>query len=185
MSMSNPILGFSTILILSVWFLFTLAEALPLSKKVSFKHPIISQFVPRWSFFAPNPGRYDFHILVRDELFDGSLTLWREVCSPAENRPWKSFIWNPGQREKKALFDVSQELVTSAQIWSGPQNLLILTVPYLTILNYISELDRPFFVHKTQFVIVTTSRQKLDPTISFTSGMHKLELSNPSIMGCS
>src|SRR3954470_12564692 len=61
--------------------------------------------LPAWTFFAPNPGRSDYHLVYRDRRRDGSLTDWREVPLGAPRRPY-SCVWNPRKRARKALSDI-------------------------------------------------------------------------------
>src|SRR5581483_6746809 len=36
--------------------------------------------IPHWTFFAPNPGTSDFHLLARDRLAGGGFSAWKEVA---------------------------------------------------------------------------------------------------------
>lgn len=66
--------------------------------------------IPQWRFFAPNPGIEDLYLLYRHSL-DGSdpWGQWLEV--PIYEAPGRlSFVWNPGSRSAKALFDAAHQL---------------------------------------------------------------------------
>ncbi|MDR6507729.1 hypothetical protein J2805_003436 [Arthrobacter oryzae] len=165
-----------TAFVLALWFVTTLIAALPLKKPLRPASALLAPIIPSWSFFAPEPGVIDFHILVRDVSPNGHVTPWHEVCSH-KNRVWYDFVWNPGQRQRKALFDVSQELtaIASSSAFRESPNTIELTVPYLTILNYVSELGRTPFASRRQFVIVSTSRRNPDPAVLFVSGLHSID----------
>ncbi|MCB1020571.1 MAG: hypothetical protein H6509_07465 [Bryobacterales bacterium] len=61
--------------------------------------------IPAWNFFAPNPGTTDYHLLYRDKLDSGEVSLWREI--PIEKEPTMlKGIWNPHKRKSKVLSDV-------------------------------------------------------------------------------
>lgn len=69
-----------------------------------------SCLLPKFGFFAPNPGGYDYHLLYRDRLDDGSVSEWTEaselrtVSSPV---PW---LWSPDQYEIKNVLNCGRQL---------------------------------------------------------------------------
>ena len=73
--------------------------------------PWLNRF-PQWRFFAPNPGTENTHVFYRWSV-DDDWSKWKEI--PYRNPlKWYSFIWNPGSRAPKALFDTSQQLMVLA-----------------------------------------------------------------------
>ena len=63
--------------------------------------------VPEWKFFAPIPGRGDFHLLFRDFFPQGTTDGPQlDIGGP---RRWWNFLWHPHRREKKAAFDAARE----------------------------------------------------------------------------
>ena len=155
----------------SLWFLASVLVYVPNLTKIIRSHDRLG-LIPRWNFFAPNPARHDFHLLFRDQLPDGSMTEWREVASIAERRYW-NFIWNPTKRKNKSLFDAINELLMHAK-FSMPA--LKASIPYLTLLNYVSGLSRFGPVRFTQFLVMRSAgnqlRQKSE--ILFLSELHSL-----------
>lgn len=91
--------------------------------------------LPRWTFFAPNPGTSDYHLLYRDQLEDGNLIGWVEIPMVEERKPF-SFIWNPEKRSKKILLDVTMSLIEEKDRLKG-KNALMLSLPYLILLNVV------------------------------------------------
>jgi len=108
--------------------------------------------IPLWTFFAPNPGHSDYHLVYRDELHDGTITPWREVPM-CELRGPRSFIWNPEKRSKKVLADVAAALVQHADATSELETLV--SLPYLILLNVIAA-EEPVRAAARQFVLVET-----------------------------
>lgn len=90
--------------------------------------------IPLWTFFAPNPGKQDYHLLYRDKGQGDAVSDWVEV-DLQEERHLFSFIWNPDKRDKKVLSDVVQDLIMLIRSEQGTKNYLIVTLPYLAILK--------------------------------------------------
>jgi len=129
--------------------------------------------IPMWWFFAPNPARHDFYLLYRDQLKDGSRTEWTEV-KIGTNRKWTNLIWNPGRRERKALFDVVTSLAREAAT-TGDITIQV-SVPYLSLLNYVSRLPRTPASELTQFLLMQSEVEtyKNPPTAVFMSNLHRV-----------
>lgn len=129
--------------------------------------------IPYWSFFAPQPGVWDYRLVYRDRLADGSITRWTEIEILDPRRPWHA-LWNPRRREKKAFHDLVTQLMRESRD-TRPEG-LILTVPYLMLLNWVSSLPRPSSASGTQFAIVfdygATSDEAAQPAV--VSAMHPL-----------
>lgn len=133
----------------------------------------LAGLIPVWPFFAPVPGTCDYYLLYRDELADGSLGNWREIPLCDERQSWH-VIWNPYKREKKALFDLTTALLMEAK----PEAIeaIQLSVPYLSILTYVSSLPRSYAARSTQFLLMMTDEQRIGlvPEPIFTSAVHPL-----------
>lgn len=173
--MSGDILFAVAVAVLATWFILTCLSALPSRRRLVVRSEFLSRIIPTWSFFAPNPGTFDFRLLCRDHLVDDSVTAWREIRVYSDFRPATAAIWNPGQRRKKALFDVAQELSAGASAWDSNPGLIKLSVPYLLLLTYVSSSPRSALSTGRQFALVTASRRDEPPTVVFVSGMHDLE----------
>lgn len=129
--------------------------------------------LPIWTFFAPNPGQSDYHCVYRDRLADGSLDRWIEVdlCEP---RTPVSFIWNPQKRTKKVLSDLVASLLngTTAEDRDRPE--IVFSLPYLLLLNVVSNLPRDDRAQARQFVLVETFgfRPTAQPRLLLKSDFH-------------
>lgn len=128
--------------------------------------------IPEWRFFAPNPGRHDFHLLYRDKFADGSLTEWTEIA-PILHRRLLNMLYNPNRRRNKALFDCTQEFSKHVNVGDRA---LELAIPYLALLNYISCIPRSISPGFTQFLIMYSagSLTEKDPEILYISKFHAL-----------
>jgi hypothetical protein len=66
--------------------------------------------VPKWNFFAPKPGVFDFRIYYRMQETNTSISDWIEWDYKLFDRKWYNFILNPYKRKRKAVFDLCQEI---------------------------------------------------------------------------
>ncbi|WP_207631061.1 MULTISPECIES: hypothetical protein [unclassified Actinopolyspora] len=131
---------------------------------------------PDWRFFAPNPGIHDYHLLYRDTLASGDTTEWSEVGQIAERKP-HHIVWHPHRRLEKTLFDIVAEILRFSGD-TGAKKDLALTVPYLTLLNYITNRQpHATDARSTQFLIAASGGydQSEEPTMLFLSESHRLE----------
>ena len=112
--------------------------------------------LPKWTFFAPNPGRYDNRILYRDKLQDGQKSDWMELPL-IEKRGWLSAIWNPHKRLTKGVSDAVHEMAVSRQISRDVyQETFPVQVPHLFFLNCVLNADQPTQSKERQYVVVAS-----------------------------
>jgi hypothetical protein len=64
----------------------------------------VGLLIPDWRFFAPEPGRWDDHVMVRTLGDDGTPTPWRSVNRYGRRR-WRHAVFFPENRHEKALAD--------------------------------------------------------------------------------
>src|SRR5436305_216126 len=88
------------------------------------------RLVPTWTFFAPNPGVVDYHLVVRDRDSNGTASAWSGVEIAAERHPLNCF-WNPQKRPKKVLLDAVQSLIIIAKANETAEFHELLSLPYL------------------------------------------------------
>lgn len=170
--MRSEVLGVVSVTILGSWLVITSMWAVPkLQDVLECRVRFLSWIVPRWNLFAPVPGMHDFRLLVRDQSLDGSLTPWREIQVMPPRRGPSTVLWNAGQRRKKALIDVAQELLRAAMRCKHDLELVQMSLPYLILLTYVSESSSEF-TRRRQFVVVKTSMREPDPEVVFISGLH-------------
>jgi hypothetical protein len=128
--------------------------------------------VPQWNFFAPRPAQHDYVLLYRDQLKDGTMTDWAQVAT-IPPRPIWSMIWNPRKRDNKALFDIATDLAAHIRRSVAAVEL---SVPYITILSYISEIPRFGPTGLTQFLLMRSqvTSESTNHEILFLSRLHSL-----------
>lgn len=131
--------------------------------------------VPIWTFFAPTPGMSDYYLLYRDRLPDGSLDNWRKVELKPPGNGFRLALWNPTKRKQKALSDMVSALIRLAKQQKGEG--LIVTVPYILILNFITSRPHSLGTSGTQFMVLEHSGFRGEPERSrvvMMSGIHRL-----------
>ena len=108
--------------------------------------------IPIWTFFAPNPGMTDYYLLYRDRLPDGSFDNWRKVEFKESENGFRLALWNPTKRKHKALSDMVSSLIRLAN--RRRSEALIVTVPYILILNFITSRPHSLGTNGTQFMVL-------------------------------
>jgi hypothetical protein len=127
--------------------------------------------LPSWTFFAPNPGMTDFQILYRDRLINEVITPWASL-KDVNHLAWS--VWHPSKRQRKALSDLCQNIMRLARR-NGIEERLVISMPYLALLSFVTQRPRPPFSKQRQFLIAKTQRETVgDPDILFVSHFHDL-----------
>jgi len=134
--------------------------------------------IPLWTFFAPRPGKSDYHLLYRDKKSDESVTEWVEL-ELSEGKSWLSFIWNPQKRDKKIIADVIQTLLITMNRYKEEKDrsYLMFTFPYILILHHISQqkssITEPLY---RQFVLAESPGylEETEPGFILLSKFHQL-----------
>jgi hypothetical protein len=121
-----------------VWFLLSVANQFQRASRSRLAPFLSVLLVPRWTFFAPNPGHSDYFLEYRDHTEDLFSTPWQRV-SVLEERTLLGAIWNPNRRQSKLLFDVTQSLQVSALAMEDPEGICV-SIPYLLVMNYLDSL---------------------------------------------
>ena len=163
--------------VLATWFAVT-AVCQPISGLAAhIRSWDLLNLIPAWTFFAPNPGMHDLHLLYRDRLAGGHLTQWKEVPMARPALPLLP-LWCPGRRHNKALLDVMKHLALEVGVHRDSPNVLQLSLPYLAVLNFISRLPREGDVTLTQFLLMrSVGASSAAPEAVFLSSLHELEAS--------
>ena len=161
------------IVILSIWLLLTLIYQFPSKTLELFlANYFVIGVIPKWNFFAPTPGVVNFHLLYRDVLENGTVGYWKEI-EFGKKRIYVAAIWNPDKRSRKALFDLTISIAQAVED-TGNQEFIKISTPYLTILNYLSNLPRSNISVATQFTIIQTSIDQEKPISLFLSDSHRV-----------
>jgi hypothetical protein len=144
-------LGLSGLLILAllgVWFLISIPNQLTnrYGAWVSRFDPF--GFVPKWTFFAPIPGTFDYRLIYRDLLADGTPGEWQEVDWCVKRR-WTHVLWHPRRLTTKLIMDsisglgqvVAHMAKEGIDIERNPQGMIVST-PYVLLLNLVMAMPR-------------------------------------------
>jgi hypothetical protein len=134
----------------TVWFLASVVCQIPTRLARVINRYDLFRLVPRWSFFAPNPGHTDYHILYRDSAAGTPISAWREL--PVPGRTLLAMFWNPDKRLRKCLVDCTQQIVATAAATRTADHMAI-SIPYLLLLNIVMRQCVNPGVASRQFVI--------------------------------
>ena len=171
--MTTTIPDIVVIVIFCAWFILSILGQIRIDQVQKIRKKDLFSIIPQYNFFAPTPGTKDFHVLTRNKFPDGELTGWKEVMIP-KKRSWWNIVWNPYRREKKAIFDLATTLAKELKAYKAES--VQISMSYLALLNYASNMERfPGTTH-CQFMIMMTHGffSGEQPIILFTSNMHRI-----------
>jgi len=134
--------------------------------------------VPRWTFFAPRPGRHDQHLVYRD-IVDGVPGHWVEVQA-GDFRPARRWLFNPTRFRQKALFDLVNRLKAARREFTQyglDAKSLQLSAGYTALLAWVVAQPAPVQPCLRQFAIATTAGHGSERTLQilYLSHSHPLE----------
>jgi hypothetical protein len=163
----------SVILFYFIFLVLTIINQLNFKISNLFREIDFIHILPKWTFFAPNPGTFDFHLLFREMDHEGNISNFKEI-NLLERSTLISLVWNSNKRLKKALFDLVLDL-GSINNYENKDNYKI-TFSYLAILNFLSCQRLKSNTIRIQFAIIRSdgyiSTNK--PTLVFNSDFHDL-----------
>ncbi|GAA2096322.1 hypothetical protein GCM10009801_65800 [Streptomyces albiaxialis] len=162
--------------VLTTWIGLTVAKQFRKTPPFLSRIDPINTAIPVTTFFAPNPGNTDIHLLTRARMGDGSTTEWAEYPL-IERRTLRHMIWHPSRRVEKLLPDAFSEL---KQVTLGEDRIerLQLTIPYLTMLNFVTHTcEQPPGARKVQFMLASSAGfdDREEPRTLFVSEFHDLD----------
>lgn len=132
--------------------------------------------LPRWTFFAPNPGRTDPHLVFRD-CRDCEPGPWREIGWAPPNR-WLWWLWNPGRYPRKAVSDLAAAVMTGAAAATGSDaRLATLSPAYIALLQCVMAQPGAVSGGLRQFALVhsRTFAAQRPLQVAFVSEWHRVE----------
>ncbi len=88
--------------------------------------------LPRWTFFAPDPGLSDFHLSYRTIAADGTVSDWEEIDLIAQ-RTLRAAVWHPEKRVTKAVIEAVAFL---APLSRNDPDLVPGSPPYRCLVNH-------------------------------------------------
>ncbi|WP_405833251.1 MULTISPECIES: hypothetical protein [unclassified Streptomyces] len=111
--------------------------------------------IPLWTFFAPQPGMHDMHLLYRDKLPGGSTGEIRSVPI-TEDRRIRHAVWNPKKFRNKVLWDAIDSLTAQQSSLSRDGRdlrAIMLSSAYLTLIGLAMQMPRPSNAVSRQFIV--------------------------------
>lgn len=130
--------------------------------------------IPRWTFFAPNPGKIDIHLLVRFGKGDERISEWEEIFFIEEHKRDSIImrsIFNTNRRFEKMLFD----FVNDVRLLKKQISQIRHSSEYILLLSFTESLAIQRQADEVQFMLVGSNITLLDDIeIIFTSDLHKI-----------
>ena len=175
----SMLVSVAVVALVTLWLVVTVfSHVAPLRKWI---RPItnydICAAVPIWTFFAPNPGRTDVHLLYRDRDEFGKTTAWRNIVVERRSVWWS--LWNPKRRIGKGMVDVTPDLVSNTQYEERApvSKKKVLEFGYLLLLNYVCRQPADFRAQTRQFAVARTQGHRTEhkPEVIFLSAFHHLK----------
>lgn len=128
------------------WVLCTLLWQFP---KIRENAPLLSRInvlgiFPIWTFFSPNPGIFDVHVIYRDKDVYDTISEWKEmeILFP---RQFIHGFWNPRKRNVKLIIDAVSDVKTVLGKYRGDDDLnsrIMLTKGFLVLLQGVSAMPK-------------------------------------------
>lgn len=159
------------------WVLLTVAAQPFLATQRKIRRFDLFRMIPVWTFFAPDPGTSDYHLLSRTRCVDGTITPFREIPLGSRRKIGHLFF-NPTQRLQKALSDHARAIAMhiSTDLTETNQANIRLTVSYISLLHYCIGLGSEPGSCTVQFMILESfgHLELEDPQLVLNSEFHRL-----------
>lgn len=165
---------------LAAWFLLTVVYQFGWLTKPIRRYDYF-RLIPRWSFFAPNPGHHDYHVVYRDRHGDDTLSAWQEVTALNCGHN-VSCLWNPQRRVTKTVSDVIKNITIMRLNEQVPSEYIKFALVYLLLLQFV-QAGGPLGTLR-QFAIVRThgfdDRRPANLHLVFLSDFHVITALDPT-----
>jgi len=135
----------------------------------------IFHLLPRYSFFAPNPGRHDTHVVYRDRI-GGQDTPWCQLQPGYTDRRWR-WIWNPNRYQRKAVSDLANALLQIERRNRESARVVLLSSSYISLLVWVMAQPSPGESHThRQFAVVGSNGfgEARQLEVRFVSEVHRI-----------
>lgn len=126
------LLSIGSVVVLGLWLGLTIVNQFNVRWMRLVRAFDVMLLIPRWRFFAPDPGLSDFHLSYRTLDEDGAASDWEEIDGIA-HRTLRSALWNPEKRVTKAVIEVAVALVPLCR--THPERVAT-SAPYRCVLNH-------------------------------------------------
>ena len=129
--------------------------------------------LPRWTFFAPNPGTSDYHLVFRVMDAAGTVSPFEEIYLQNRNHALEA-IWNPRKRVHKCMVDLAMDLSRLTSLPEINDNNVQLTLSYVGLLNFLRGAARPPGTKLVQYALLKSEgfSDKEMPQVIIVSAFH-------------
>jgi len=158
--------------VFALWFLATVLTQFSYPWAERLKAFDSCHIFPRWTFFAPNPGTSDFHLVFRQKNPLGEISDFLEV--PLHIRGRWAFIWNPDKRVKKGLFDLAVTVGRLCATGECDERNITFSFAYIALLNYLTYSQLAPDTDAIQFALLSSGGfiSAFEPSLVMCSGFH-------------
>lgn len=168
----------------AAWFAATVLHQSPPRWWMRVKKFDTLRLVPRWTFFAPRPGRHDQHLVYRD-IVGGVAGDWLEI-EAGDFHPVRRWLFNPTRFRQKALFDLVNRLKAARGEFARhglDARAVQLSAGYMALLAWVAAQPARTRPCLRQFALATTAGHGSGRTLKllYVSEPHPLE---PEDDGC-
>lgn len=163
------------IIFFCIWFLLTIINQLNYRWVQKVKNYDVFHLLPRWTFFAPNPGVSDYHFVYRYKNGSNDVSAFTEMPL-YDSRTISSAIWNSNKRVKKALSDLVMDLNRQCSSLELTEHNVKISFSYIALLNFLSNIPKDSDVTSMQFAILKSEGfiDETKPEIVISSEFHNV-----------
>lgn len=132
--------------------------------------PELKSFLARWALFAPAPGIYEYHLLVRKQSTAGEIGAWQKV-NLSNKRRLRDGFWYPEKYNRQLLLGALRHLTLQTNDSDYKKNL-----GYLHLLSYAKAIPTAPEMGNIQFMVLQTNiyEPETPPNVIIMSEFHKL-----------
>lgn len=161
------------IAIYSIWSVASVISQSTTKYKVALKKKDYFQLLPNYKFFCPIPVKFDYHLYIRREEVNNTISEW-EYLSCYNNKRIFHSIYNPEKRDRKAFF----HFVKHVKKYSHNRKFLLSTAKYLTLLDFIKKRTFKAGAVAVQFKIIYKRDwdERIPEKLLYESDFHKYDL---------
>lgn len=147
------LINVAAILFFALWLLLTIFNQFNLKWAKQIKTQDVFHLLPSWTFFAPNPGTSDYHIVYRTMDDNKNISAFIEIPLH-NNRQLTHACWNSSKRTKKALTDLVMSLKKLCVVEDLKKEKLQVSFSYIALLNFLTHIEKSTSVKFIQFAIL-------------------------------
>lgn len=143
----------AAIVFFATWLLLTILIQFDFKWANQIKKQDVFHLLPSWTFFAPNPGTSDYHIVYRTMDENNHVSAFVEFPLHSD-RPLTHAFWNSSKRVKKVLTDLVMILKKTIAAEDLNKEKLQVSFSYIALLNFLTHLEKPASAKFIQFAIL-------------------------------